>query len=86
MAEDVKSVSEGWPKWQIALAIGAPTVLGLAGIWYWRRSNNVAPPEKTVVPDKPVPEDVKEEDTKPLVRMRCYYFMSFRMYVTSIYT
>ena len=33
MAENSSSVSE-WKNWHIALAIGAPTVLGLAGIWY----------------------------------------------------
>ena len=35
---DTKSVTEGWEKWQIALAVGAPIALGLAGLWYYNRS------------------------------------------------
>ena len=35
----VSSILEGWEKWQIALAVGAPLCLGLAGLWYYNRSN-----------------------------------------------
>jgi import receptor subunit TOM70 len=31
------SVFEGWEKWQIALAVGAPVCLGLAGLWYYTK-------------------------------------------------
>ena len=29
---------EGWKNWQIALAVGAPIALGVAGIWYFKKS------------------------------------------------
>jgi len=34
------SIFEGWEKWQIAVAVGAPICLGLAGLWYYKRSQN----------------------------------------------
>lgn len=34
------SIFEGWEKWQIALAVGAPVCLGLAGLWYYNRQRN----------------------------------------------
>lgn len=30
----LRDVTEGWSKWQIALCVGAPIALGVAGIWY----------------------------------------------------
>ncbi|KAI0231228.1 Mitochondrial import receptor subunit TOM70 [Lamellibrachia satsuma] len=29
-------VTEGWSKWQIAIAVGTPIAIGAAGIWYYR--------------------------------------------------
>jgi len=34
------SIFEGWENWQIGLAVGAPICLGLAGLWYYKRSQN----------------------------------------------
>ncbi|XP_052286193.1 mitochondrial import receptor subunit TOM70-like isoform X2 [Dreissena polymorpha] len=36
--DSVSSIFEGWEKWQIALAVGAPIGLGLAGLWFYSRS------------------------------------------------
>ncbi|KAK3601164.1 hypothetical protein CHS0354_019163 [Potamilus streckersoni] len=67
----LKSVLEGWSKWQIGLAVGAPIALGLAGIWYYRRSKQLENPEKkkTKTDDRkgkttkfePVPSPLQEE-------------------------
>ncbi|KAL3886826.1 hypothetical protein ACJMK2_026791 [Sinanodonta woodiana] len=72
----LKSVLEGWSKWQIGLAVGAPIALGLAGIWYYKRSKLVENPEKkkTKTDDKkgkttksePVKSPPKEEELSPL--------------------
>ncbi|KAL4229406.1 Mitochondrial import receptor subunit TOM70 [Mactra antiquata] len=47
------SIFEGWNKWQIALAVGAPVCLGLAGIWFYNRGkkseNESAEVKKTKV-------------------------------------
>lgn len=57
------SIFEGWNKWQIALAVGAPVCLGLAGLWYYKRTkqsdgkspdikkSKVSPTEKVTTPD-----------------------------------
>ena len=37
MASDNTFSDEGWPKWKVALAVGAPVALGLAGVWLYRR-------------------------------------------------
>lgn len=34
----LSNVFEGWTKWQIATAVGAPIALGLAGLWFYNRS------------------------------------------------
>nr|KAG5706748.1 hypothetical protein BaRGS_007251 [Batillaria attramentaria] len=36
----LREVTEGWSKWQIALCVGAPIALGLAGVWYYRKSKD----------------------------------------------
>ena len=41
MAAVGQNVSDSWPKWQVALGIGVPTVLGLAGVWYFMRRKNI---------------------------------------------
>ncbi|GFN99383.1 mitochondrial import receptor subunit tom70-like [Plakobranchus ocellatus] len=35
---EVKDVTEGWSKWDIALYVGAPIALGVAGLWFYSRS------------------------------------------------
>ena len=37
----LKDYLEGWSKWQIATAVGAPIALGLAGLWFYKRRNSV---------------------------------------------
>jgi hypothetical protein len=41
-AEGGSQVGESWPKWQIALAVGAPVVVGAAGLWLYRRHKSSA--------------------------------------------
>ena len=36
--QQLKDLTEGWSKWDIALYVGAPIALGLAGLWYYNRS------------------------------------------------
>jgi len=38
--QQIKDVLEGWTKWEIATAVGAPIALGLAGLWWYNRSKN----------------------------------------------
>lgn len=33
----LRDVTEGWSKWQIALCVGAPIALGVAGFWFFKR-------------------------------------------------
>ena len=58
MAEKVSSVLEGWTKWQIAVAVGAPVALGLAGLWYYRRGKS---PTQPVVEDNADKKDIKPD-------------------------
>ncbi|XP_013405522.1 mitochondrial import receptor subunit TOM70 [Lingula anatina] len=45
-----ENVTEGWEKWKIALAVGAPIALGLAGLWYYNRvkSSNLETKKKDI--------------------------------------
>ena len=36
----LRDVTEGWSKWQIALCVGAPIALGVAGVWYYTRKQS----------------------------------------------
>ena len=38
---ELKEIIEGWSKWQIATAVGAPIALGLAELWFYKRRNSV---------------------------------------------
>ncbi|XP_005103346.1 mitochondrial import receptor subunit TOM70 [Aplysia californica] len=38
--DQLKDITEGWSKWQIAACVGAPIALGLAGLWYYNRSKS----------------------------------------------
>ena len=61
MATRLHNVTEGWTKWQIALAVGAPVALGLAGLWYYKRSKSSYGDDSNKndkVKDKPTPEKV----------------------------
>ena len=49
MVDRSVSVHEGVPKWKLALAIGAPVAVGLAGIW-WYRSRRAKKVEKEPQP------------------------------------
>jgi len=41
---------EGWEKWHVALAVGAPVCLGLAGLWFYNKAKQQ--------------EDQSEDDSK----------------------
>ena len=63
---------EGWNKWQIALAVGAPVALGLAGIWFYKRS-------KKQSPKSPAEEEVKvatSTQVSPEKKTEVGYFIS----------
>jgi len=54
MASESSVGDEGWPKWKLALAVGAPVALGLAGVWLYKRriaSSAVVKSERLVVDD-----------------------------------
>ncbi|CAH1796180.1 unnamed protein product, partial [Owenia fusiformis] len=63
----IENVSDGWSRWQIALAVGAPVCLGLAGLWLMRRRSQRASEVKNkAVEDvensaKPKPEVAEKE-------------------------
>ena len=61
MAEKPSSVLEGWSKWQIAVAVGAPIALGLAGLWYIKRRRPGKPPKVEVKE----PKTETKTETKP---------------------
>ena len=76
MAEVGQNVSDSWPKWQIALGIGVPTVLGLAGVWYILRRrkaqavkgfDDIVDPEKGTSPKPAKTSAVTEDEEKVLV-------------------
>lgn len=61
------------PKWQIALAIGAPVALGL-GIWYYRsrkpvkeivKEENIVNPPTNLVDNKPSETKIEEDKIAP---------------------
>lgn len=62
------SIFEGWEKWQIALAVGAPVCLGLAGLWYYHRQRNSGSQKdessKTKPPYKEKVKDKTEDSSK----------------------
>jgi hypothetical protein len=57
-------VTEGWSKWQIALCVGAPIAIGLAGVWYYTRRKS-----KSDTPDvSPSPRKAQTTPETPQVR------------------
>ncbi|CAL1546738.1 unnamed protein product [Lymnaea stagnalis] len=57
--DQLKKITEGWSKWEIALCVGAPIALGLAGLWYFRRSK-----KPKTLKESGQGEDAKKEVTK----------------------
>jgi len=54
MASGDSFSDESWPKWKLALAVGTPVALGLAGVWLYRcriSSSAVVKSEGLVVDD-----------------------------------
>ncbi len=43
MADKSSNVTETLPKWQIALAVGTPVAIGLAGLWYYKYKKSKRP-------------------------------------------
>jgi len=66
MASDSNLGDDSWPKWKVALAIGAPVALGAAGVWLYkrRRSSSAAVISKTA-------ERVEVEKTTQIPQARC---------------
>jgi hypothetical protein len=65
MTSNTSSVTDsGWKSWQIALAIGAPTVLGLAGIWYLKNKSSGVNDGKKLKGDNSRNVPSKSNDTK----------------------
>ena len=66
------SLLEGWENWQIALAVGAPVCLGLAGLWYYTRSINKNPnleetkPASPASPEKASPTKSSDSEKTPV--------------------
>lgn len=50
------NLTEDWPKWQIALAVAAPIVVGAAGLWYYKKRKSA----KT----KRLSQEIKTETSK----------------------
>jgi len=61
---------ESWPKWKLALAIGAPVALGAAGVWLYRR--RLSP--SSVVTSKAC-ESVVVEDTTQVHQACCFHIV-----------
>lgn len=52
---------EGWTNWQIGLAVGAPIALGLAGLWYYKRSKQQSPKSNDEPETKAAASPTKEK-------------------------
>lgn len=63
----LKEVTEGWSKWQIALCVGAPIALGVAGIFLYRRSKSKKTADNRGSGDSKLPGN-KTEVAEPKVR------------------
>jgi len=82
MASDSSLGDEGWPKWKLALVIGAPVALGAAGVWlYKRRLSSLAAvtsktSESVVIDTTKVPQACLFSHW----RMRCLHFQKRSVY------
>ena len=54
--QQLKDVTEGWSKWDIALYVGAPIALGIAGLWYYNRSKSINKEKKASGDSKDKPQ------------------------------
>lgn len=66
--EGGSQVGESWPKWQIALAVGTPVVIGAAGLWLYSRKKS---PKRSDDKNK---GDAPENSTAELVRSALHTF------------
>jgi len=57
MATEGSVGDEGWPKWKVALAIGAPVALGVAGVWLYKRHVSSSATVKSKTSDNMVVDD-----------------------------
>jgi len=60
MASESSFGDEGWPKWKVALAIGAPVVLGAAGMWLYKRRLSPSAVVKSRTSERVVVDDTKQ--------------------------
>ena len=67
MAYDRSYVDESWPKWKVALAVGAPVALGVAGVWLYKRRRSSSAVVKSKTPENMVTEDRSQ------VPQACYF-------------
>ncbi|KAK6964452.1 mitochondrial import receptor subunit TOM70 [Biomphalaria glabrata] len=56
--DQLKELTEGWSKWDIALYVGAPIALGVAGLWFYSRGKHSSNED-----DKGQGEGVSSENT-----------------------
>jgi len=57
MASESSIGDESLPKWKVALAVGAPVALGLAGVWLYKRRFSSAAAVKS---EGPVVDDTTQ--------------------------
>jgi len=74
MAAEGSQVTEGWPKWQIALAVGTPVVLGVAGIWLLKRNKSS---KSKGDEDQPNKIDEVDAETSRTIQVSIYYAVLF---------
>ena len=76
MASESSLGDEGWPKWKLALAVGAPVALGAAGLWLYKRrlSSSAVITSKTA-------ESVVQDATQ--IPQACYFHIAAHAMCTS---
>ena len=60
MASNSSVGDEGWPKWKVALAVGAPVALGVAGVWLYKRRISSSATVKSKTSENIVSEDTTQ--------------------------
>jgi len=76
MASESSLGDEGWPKWKLALAVGAPVALGAAGLWLYNRRLS----SSAVVTSK-TSERVTVEDATQIPQACCFHIVAHAMFV-----
>jgi len=56
MASDNSLGDDSWPKWKVALVIGAPVALGAAGMWLYKRRRSSSAAVMSIASDRVVVE------------------------------